>query len=255
MFQFIKMNQGPTVGKDFFGSMENGMGRDERDDQKRMHGSNQNLNQGRKSALVRPFQSQGEVLQKYDEPPTPKNSQKNILHSEPSYLKQQNNLQGSPLLKQDPQMTQNRNPVNNNPAKSPLGISNTRLGHVRYNFEAQTEIELDLRAGDIVNIRKQVDENWFDGYIGNRRGIFPIDYVEILSNGRQNGVTKSKLELFDNLKIKYQNFGKLHFSHGFEHHFSGNRKRKRDLLFRQLLPFHEISSRHFQYFTPVEFAF
>ena len=206
----MKPNQAPIVGKAFFGSMESGMGRDERDAQKPLHGSNQNLSQGRKSALVRPFQSQGEALQRYDEPLTSKNTQNHVLHSEPqSHAKQHANMQsienmhnmhGSPLTKhaskiapQNKQLQQHhqqQQPVNNQ-TKSPLGISNTRLGRVKYNFESQTEIELNLRAGEIVNIRKQVDDNWFDGYIGNRRGIFPIDYVEILSKDVQNGIPQN----------------------------------------------------------------
>lgn len=50
----------------------------------------------------------------------------------------------------------------------------------KYNFNAQTTVELSLRKGDIVTLLRQVDPNWFEGRVGNRQGIFPLNYVEVL---------------------------------------------------------------------------
>ncbi|KAK3917926.1 Vinexin, partial [Frankliniella fusca] len=50
----------------------------------------------------------------------------------------------------------------------------------KYNFIAQTRMELSLAKGELVNLIRRVDENWFEGRIGNQKGIFPVSYVEVL---------------------------------------------------------------------------
>ncbi|XP_068994314.1 uncharacterized protein [Neodiprion pinetum] len=50
----------------------------------------------------------------------------------------------------------------------------------KFNFVAQTTHELSLLKGDLVVLTRRVDENWYEGRIGNRKGIFPISYVEVL---------------------------------------------------------------------------
>lgn len=52
----------------------------------------------------------------------------------------------------------------------------------KYNFTADTNVELTLRKGDKVTILKKVDKNWYEGKIPgtNRQGIFPMSYVEIV---------------------------------------------------------------------------
>lgn len=50
----------------------------------------------------------------------------------------------------------------------------------KYNFVAQSDIELSLSKGELVSLTRRVDSNWFEGRIGNRKGIFPITYVDVL---------------------------------------------------------------------------
>nr|XP_023017455.1 uncharacterized protein LOC111506572 isoform X3 [Leptinotarsa decemlineata] len=50
----------------------------------------------------------------------------------------------------------------------------------KYNFVAQTHLELSLARGELVTITRKVDDNWFEGKIGGRKGIFPANYVEVL---------------------------------------------------------------------------
>lgn len=50
----------------------------------------------------------------------------------------------------------------------------------KYNFIAQTHLELSLGKGELVVITRKVDDNWFEGKIGGRKGIFPISYVDVL---------------------------------------------------------------------------
>ena len=39
-----------------------------------------------------------------------------------------------------------------------------------------------LTQGDIIAITKKIDDNWFQGYLGDQKGIFPSSYVEILDD-------------------------------------------------------------------------
>ncbi|KAL3877385.1 hypothetical protein ACJMK2_035100 [Sinanodonta woodiana] len=50
----------------------------------------------------------------------------------------------------------------------------------KYNFNAQTSVELSLKKGEFVTLLRRVDENWYEGRIGNRQGIFPILYIEVI---------------------------------------------------------------------------
>ncbi|XP_012222057.2 uncharacterized protein CAP isoform X22 [Linepithema humile] len=51
----------------------------------------------------------------------------------------------------------------------------------KFNFIAQTNLELSLVKGELVVLTRRVDENWYEGRIGNRKGIFPISYVEVIT--------------------------------------------------------------------------
>ncbi|XP_071526188.1 uncharacterized protein [Panulirus ornatus] len=50
----------------------------------------------------------------------------------------------------------------------------------RFNFQAQTSMEMSLSKGELVVLTRRVDENWYEGRIGNRKGIFPVSYVDTL---------------------------------------------------------------------------
>ncbi|XP_018799677.1 PREDICTED: uncharacterized protein LOC108975544 isoform X5 [Bactrocera latifrons] len=52
----------------------------------------------------------------------------------------------------------------------------------KYNFQAQSGIELSLNKGELVTLTRRVDDNWFEGKIANRKGIFPVSYVEVLTD-------------------------------------------------------------------------
>ena len=32
----------------------------------------------------------------------------------------------------------------------------------------------------MVTLTRRIDRNWFDGRIGNRKGIFPVSYVDVI---------------------------------------------------------------------------
>uniref|UniRef100_A0A3Q0SZD9 Sorbin and SH3 domain containing 2 n=1 Tax=Amphilophus citrinellus TaxID=61819 RepID=A0A3Q0SZD9_AMPCI len=52
----------------------------------------------------------------------------------------------------------------------------------RYNFNADTNVELSLRKGERVIVLRQVDQNWYEGKIPDttKQGIFPVSYVDIV---------------------------------------------------------------------------
>uniref|UniRef100_A0A8D0EK75 Sorbin and SH3 domain containing 2 n=1 Tax=Strix occidentalis caurina TaxID=311401 RepID=A0A8D0EK75_STROC len=60
----------------------------------------------------------------------------------------------------------------------------------KYNFSADTNVELSLRKGDRVILLKRVDQNWYEGKIPgtNRQGIFPVSYVEVIKKNASKSV-------------------------------------------------------------------
>ncbi|OXU31813.1 hypothetical protein TSAR_002028 [Trichomalopsis sarcophagae] len=62
----------------------------------------------------------------------------------------------------------------------------------KFNFIAQTNLELSLGKGELVYLTRRVDENWYEGRIAGRKGIFPVSYVEVISEpGHRPGILKS----------------------------------------------------------------
>ncbi|KAK6049014.1 SH3 domain protein, partial [Cooperia oncophora] len=49
-----------------------------------------------------------------------------------------------------------------------------------FDFDAQNEGELNLKEGQVVELVAQVDENWFEGRLNGKNGLFPIAYVQVL---------------------------------------------------------------------------
>jgi sorbin and SH3 domain containing protein 1 len=37
-----------------------------------------------------------------------------------------------------------------------------------------------LLKGELVTITRKIDDNWYEGKIGEQKGIFPVAYVEVL---------------------------------------------------------------------------
>ncbi|XP_022241483.1 uncharacterized protein LOC106459319 isoform X3 [Limulus polyphemus] len=53
-------------------------------------------------------------------------------------------------------------------------------GLAKYNFLVQTPLELPLYKGQELALIQRVDQNWYEGRIGNNRGIVPVSYIEVL---------------------------------------------------------------------------
>lgn len=52
----------------------------------------------------------------------------------------------------------------------------------KFNFQAQSDIELSLTKGELVALTRRVDANWFEGRVGSKKGIFPVSYVDVLTD-------------------------------------------------------------------------
>nr|XP_049694828.1 sorbin and SH3 domain-containing protein 1 isoform X11 [Helicoverpa armigera] len=48
-----------------------------------------------------------------------------------------------------------------------------------YTFNGQTPRELSFRKGEMIHVRRQIDNNWYEGELHGRIGLFPYNYVEI----------------------------------------------------------------------------
>lgn len=49
-----------------------------------------------------------------------------------------------------------------------------------FDFDAQNEGELDFKEGVIIELVSQVDENWYEGRVNGKTGLFPVSYVQVL---------------------------------------------------------------------------
>nr|XP_027197765.1 endophilin-A-like isoform X5 [Dermatophagoides pteronyssinus] len=49
-----------------------------------------------------------------------------------------------------------------------------------YDFDAENENELNFKEGDIIQLVTKVDDNWYEGSINGRTGLFPVSYVQVL---------------------------------------------------------------------------
>lgn len=54
------------------------------------------------------------------------------------------------------------------------------LARVKFNFQGATRVEMSINQGETVSLIRRVDSNWYEGRIGNRKGIFPASYVQII---------------------------------------------------------------------------
>ncbi|XP_039606919.1 sorbin and SH3 domain-containing protein 2-like isoform X16 [Polypterus senegalus] len=70
------------------------------------------------------------------------------------------------------------------PARPPPPVQTREIGEAiaKYNFTADTNVELSLKKGERVILLRQVDQNWFEGKTpgSSKQGIFPVSYVDVI---------------------------------------------------------------------------
>ena len=62
--------------------------------------------------------------------------------------------------------------------------SDLGLGHCKALFDYNSGVADDLRfnAGDVIKISKKIGEEWFEGEVNGRVGMFPAAYVEMVKD-------------------------------------------------------------------------
>lgn len=78
-------------------------------------------------------------------------------------------------------LTYEKQIVSKDGVRLPIKKPTEGQARAKFNFQAQSAIELSLNKGELVILTRRVDDNWFEGRIANRKGIFPVSYVEVSS--------------------------------------------------------------------------
>lgn len=71
------------------------------------------------------------------------------------------------------------------PAAESAAAGGDSKGQVRaralYNYAPQNSDELELHEGDIITVSMKQEDGWWEGTVGDKRGVFPANYVEELA--------------------------------------------------------------------------
>eukprot|EP00484_Ammonia_sp_Unknown_P027509 CAMPEP_0197032254 /NCGR_PEP_ID=MMETSP1384-20130603/10974_1 /TAXON_ID=29189 /ORGANISM="Ammonia sp." /LENGTH=952 /DNA_ID=CAMNT_0042461887 /DNA_START=28 /DNA_END=2886 /DNA_ORIENTATION=- len=84
------------------------------------------------------------------------------------------------------------------------GLENYPKAKALFDYEAEVHGDLTLRAGDIIYILDREEEDgWWTGCIGNRQGLFPSTYVEIIEEKPLPSIHKNEPNEGDVLVARY----------------------------------------------------
>ncbi|XP_074130193.1 E3 ubiquitin-protein ligase SH3RF1 [Sminthopsis crassicaudata] len=89
-------------------------------------------------------------------------------------------VQGSAVVNcgsKDPQGGQQRVQARSPPVR---GVPQLPCAKALYNYEGKEPGDLSFTKGDIIILRRQVDENWYHGEVNGIHGFFPTNFVQII---------------------------------------------------------------------------
>lgn len=52
-------------------------------------------------------------------------------------------------------------------------------GIALYDFVGTQSGDLDLKEGDLVYLIEAINDNWMQGRIGDREGVFPVNFIDV----------------------------------------------------------------------------
>lgn len=60
------------------------------------------------------------------------------------------------------------------------GVPQLPCAKALYNYDGKESGDLKFSKGDIIILRRQVDENWYHGEMGGVHGFFPTNFVQVI---------------------------------------------------------------------------
>lgn len=110
----------------------------------------------------------------------------------------------SSSLYPDVNLSSNSDPVVNSNSISD-GQSHKEPFRVRalYDFEAAEDNELTLKAGEVIMVTDDRDENWWSGTNHRGEGLFPANFVAIDNDGQDNNSSIKSVQFDDDVKVKF----------------------------------------------------
>ena len=101
-----------------------------------------------------------------------------------------------------PELTNNENPSNefkpthtrdhsyNQINTSSYGVTLSAYGKAKFPFVAENDNELSFFDDDIILLNRHIDDEWMEGEIDGRRGLFPTSYIDIIVDCMRADVSK-----------------------------------------------------------------
>jgi len=95
------------------------------------------------------------------------------------------------------------------PRQTSVQSSKKYLRQVRANFDftAEASNELSMKAGDIINVIKEIDEGWWQGEMADgsgRMGIFPQNYTSEITTGNDDASVNEVTQSMADTSVSYR---------------------------------------------------
>mmetsp|Transcript_19986 Transcript_19986/g.24235 ORF Transcript_19986/g.24235 Transcript_19986/m.24235 type:complete len:448 (-) Transcript_19986:1331-2674(-) len=68
-----------------------------------------------------------------------------------------------------------------------------------YDFEGSGPSQLAFKVGDLITIMKEIDSDWSEGKLGDKRGIFPISFTEATGNDDEDAA-KAEMQKWEKIE-------------------------------------------------------